>query len=964
MRTLSLNVRTLVIIFWFCQSIHLMGQEQHVGIPEIISLSKTDYQGGTQNWSAAQSASGLLYVGNNKGVLEFDGTRWQKYPTPNLSIVKSLAADPTDSSIVYVGAQGELGYLQLQEQSKSVYVSLTESIPESERSFADVWKIFPRGEEGVFFCAQGGLYIWRNSSFEIVYPAGRFEHFFEIDGELYTQDMGIGLLRWDGKSFLPVTGGDQFSQTRLAAILPHPRGKLLFTDFQGLFLMTDSGILPWETPSSSFLRESHAYCAIVLSDGRYAVGTVEHGLLLMNQEGYPLLHLDKSSGLQNSTVLMLFEDREKNLWLGLDNGIDYLKISAPFNVISSASGIEGTGYTSILYQNHFYIGTNQGLFHLDWTEVFNPLKPRHFERVQGIKGQVWSLQELGGVLMAGMHEGTFRIEGDRAYQLSSRKGAWKFLVWKDNPNYALGGTYTGVALYQKQDLGAGKSSWSYVKMLDGFDESARIMELDEENFLWVSHAYKGVFRLKLEPETFDITETRFYNSKDGFPFDISIHVTKIRGKIIFNTPRGVYLYDKASNRFVPDETFNEIFGNAPRMQHLTEDAAGNIWFSVNDQFGVLNLQNSGLLGDTRAQPLYFDYLQERLVDGFEHIYALDSQHVFIGTENGFVHYNPSIEDRSNRPFNALIRCVEPEGVAQGTYPPNLKEIRFTFSAPYFEHLNKMQYRYSLLGFEEEWSDWGTRTERAFVNLPHGRYTFRVEAKNTHGQNSEISSYSFTIEAPWYASTTAKVVYALLGILSLLLLGRLHERRLEKHQRVLREEQAKQLAQMDEELKETQEQSEAVIEHLRNENLHNTISHKNAQLASATMHLVQKGEILLKLKRDLSKMLSDVAPGNRQKVQQLINAIDENIRLDDDWEQFAVHFDQVHENFLQNLQNTYPQLTPKDLKLCAYLRMNLSTKEIAPLLNISVRGVEVSRYRLRKKLDLETDTNLVHFIMKF
>ena len=87
------------------------------------------------------------------------------------------------------------------------------------------------------------------------------------------------------------------------------------------------------------------------------------------------------------------------------------------------------------------------------------------------------------------------------------------------------------------------------------------------------------------------------------------------------------------------------------------------------------------------------------------------------------------------------------------------------------------------------------------------------------------------------------------------------------------------------------------------------------------------------------------------------------RLDADWEQFARHFDQVHSHFLKKVRQHYPQLTVKDHRLCAYLRMNLSSKEMASLMNISVRSVEVARYRLRKKLALESEVNLVEFMLQ-
>ena len=142
-----------------------------------------------------------------------------------------------------------------------------------------------------------------------------------------------------------------------------------------------------------------------------------------------------------------------------------------------------------------------------------------------------------------------------------------------------------------------------------------------------------------------------------------------------------------------------------------------------------------------------------------------------------------------------------------------------------------------------------------------------------------------------------------------------------------------------------------------------ISFKNKELASSTLHLVQKGEILLTIKNALNNMLEkSVNAEVKKEIQQLINLLNFDVNLDEDWEQFAFHFDQVHVDFLKRLREKFPQLSANDEKLCAYLRLNLSTKETAQLLNISVRGVEVSRYRLRKKLKLPNDVHLAEFMI--
>jgi DNA-binding CsgD family transcriptional regulator len=160
-----------------------------------------------------------------------------------------------------------------------------------------------------------------------------------------------------------------------------------------------------------------------------------------------------------------------------------------------------------------------------------------------------------------------------------------------------------------------------------------------------------------------------------------------------------------------------------------------------------------------------------------------------------------------------------------------------------------------------------------------------------------------------------------------------------------------------------EKNEKEIVKLRNEKLEAEIQHKNNELASVAMHLVQKGELLGKVKDQMVKLKN--APGTEKDAddfKKIIRVISEEDKIDKQWQQFAKHFDTVHSDFLTILKSKYPNLSANELKLSAYLRMNLSTKEIAQLMNISVRGVEISRYRLRKKLEIPTEMNLFNFLL--
>ena len=102
--------------------------------------------------------------------------------------------------------------------------------------------------------------------------------------------------------------------------------------------------------------------------------------------------------------------------------------------------------------------------------------------------------------------------------------------------------------------------------------------------------------------------------------------------------------------------------------------------------------------------------------------------------------------------------------------------------------------------------------------------------------------------------------------------------------------------------------------------------------------------------------------NNKDLSSVMNIIDENINSSDDWKMFEKAFNNADKKFFKKVKKQHPELTSNDLRLCMYLRMNLNSKDIAPLLNISPRSVEIKRYRLRKKLQLEREINLNEYFI--
>ena len=152
--------------------------------------------------------------------------------------------------------------------------------------------------------------------------------------------------------------------------------------------------------------------------------------------------------------------------------------------------------------------------------------------------------------------------------------------------------------------------------------------------------------------------------------------------------------------------------------------------------------------------------------------------------------------------------------------------------------------------------------------------------------------------------------------------------------------------------------------LKEQDLERQLAYKNKELTTHTLNLVQKNGIMEELKNNISRISGEAERGFAKKLNQLKRLVDYSFNLDKDWENFKLHFEQVHNNFFNDLMEKYPDLTPSECKLCALIKLNLNTKEIASILSINPESVKVARYRLRKKLGLDGQMNLAEFLIGF
>ena len=960
----GLSVCRMVLLMLLSQA--LWSQATNLGLPWVQHYSKRQIQAGTQSWGFAQTERGILLVANNDGLLAGNGQTWKTYPLPNHTIARSVAYDKSNGRI-YVGGQDAFGYFSPDQGGQLRYHDLKPLIDARDRAFTDVWNIVIT-PEGIFFRASDRVYHYIQEKIRAYWLGGPTIFLGEANGDVIAQVYGQGLMRWSGTSFVPLQGSSQLSEQAITAVVPLKPGMLIATERTGLYRYRQGQLSSILTGHTSFLQQAQVLSLALLSDNRLAIGSAQRGLLIADLSTERILHwLQRSNGLQNNTVRSMFADRQGDLWLGLDYGIDLVASSQPFTEFFADGELQGATYDLCIGGGHLYVGTANGLYRLPWQSYYDPLRNGDaFVPVERAQGQIWGLNWLDGQLFVGAHAGALLLRpGQAIRKLSPEQGYWRFIQMNDS--IILGGSYYGLAVFQKKGL-----QWQYQRQLEGLAESSRILSRDPSGAVWMSHPYRGVYRLRADERWRKLQVDR-YGRQEGLPADLGNQAIAMLGEIVSTAEQGIFRWQADSNRFQPHTSLNKLLGIHNQRLRFFPAPDGNIWYTGKTSTGYIQVVDRGLAKEAYRRSVF--QIRNWLVGGFEKIYPYDSQHVFIAAERGVILYQPTADRPATGPPASLIAQVflssesgdslffsGEHTAAQHSYTTALSAdqntFRFLFGATTFGHWSAAFQQYRLIGLEDEWSDWTQLTTKEYTNLPAGRYRFEVRSSYDQEEVGAVASFSFVIGPPWYQTTVAKTIFALLLLSLLLALILIPQRKFAKEKAALQDEHARQQALQQQAV----EASERTIDQLLAEKLAADISFKNQELANTTLHLVQKNELLVKIRALTDKIDAHTRNTAAAKdIAQLQQLLKEDQQLESDWEQFAFHFDQVHHDFLKRLQAQYPRLSAKDQRLCAYLRLNLSTKEIAPLMNISVRGLEISRYRLRRKLNLGPDVNLNEFM---
>lgn len=652
------------------------------------------------------------------------------------------------------------------------------------------------------------------------------------------------------------------------------------------------------------------------------IGTYNGGLnIIKNQKTWFEFLRPELSGakdLRNSSVLSLYQAEDETIWIGTDGGGLNKLIIKDGNYTfenfkhepNNPNSLSGNAVKTIFEdsRNRLLLGVFRG-----GLDIYDP-KTKTFQHFDIGDNVIWSIAEKDGKYWLGTLDKDIVI-------FDPDTGEQEVLIADENNPYSL----------PQKDI--------------------MVVFSDKQNQMWVGTQQNGLSRWNEKEKYFDCFK---YNAQDSF----SINDNEIRSifqdskdRIWIGTQGGGLNRWLGENRFSAITEAEGLIANS--VMAITEDKEGMLWVTTFLGISRLNPET----GDIKN----FNFHTKENSNQFNQMAALCTTEgkLFFGGINGLNAIQPQqVEEKYKQAadiiftdlkvFNKSVSVGELENGQIILHQPIEKSeaiyldysdssFSIEFAAMDFTNPQENEFSYKMEGFDTDWQLLNPGEHSVhYTNLDPGEFTLKVRFKET------VAELAVFIQPPFWKTWWFRLLSAIL-ISSIIIGGIIFftKRRDEGHKQQMLKAQSE-------------------ILQLRNENLKTEVNAKNSKLMFSSAQMAHKNEILTKIKAELKSVEKEANISLRK----LLNSIDIELMSEDYWTEFNNYVNQVDKDYSKKLMAKHPKLTQNDLRMCTLLRINLSTKEIASLLNISTRGVEQGRYRLKKRLDLTNEDDLIKYISTF
>lgn len=891
-------------------------------LPFVENFTKSQYNGDNQVWNIAQGNDNAMYFANNHYFLRYNGVSWERYALPNNTVIRSILID---GDKVYSGSYNDFGYWR-RIDGKMRYTSLAAQkkyFAESDNE--EIWKIFGFGNK-LYFQSFNEVFIFDKSTHAVEklrFPY-QISYCYVVGNEIYAATVRHGIYVMRGREFIKkqrwtAIEGDVIHNVEMI------KGRMyVFTKNSGVFIEQNGELVAWDNALNGKLKNEIIISAKFVKNNTLAIGTGLQGLYLVDFGDGSYRNINRENAIKNNAILSLAVDKENDLWLGLDNGIAHVEINSPVDVFSDNSGILGSVYALYTMDSGFLLVTNHGIF---------TYRDRELRPIPNSQGQVWDIYKHDNRFVIGHNDGTFVFDGVQLRKVNPVNGGWKFLK-SDLDGVYYQSNYSGIARYTDiNDL-------SKYRVLQGFAKPIRNIAQNKPLELWAADYYRSFYRITFDKD-FNTKKIENISRLNGIGNDYGVKILKYKNELLFLINKTWYTYNAISGKLEKDPLFNASFKNISDIIPVDDES-----------FIVRNSDLLYVISQVDNQ-FVWELIPEKYYEGkviFENTKAYKTgQVIYINLDDGFISYRP----KGKVP---LRQDISVEGFYNGDLITKSTSVKY--NQPVELHIISQYYGFNRPNLYYRLNDTGDylRVNRGHLvlnNLSGG--TQNVTVYSFDGKRYlKVGGYQFYVNVPWYFSIWMVLVYVLVISSVFFLYYRWNRFRMNQKLELKEEELKHQREIMEIELR---RQNELKMQEYEKHILELEVQSKSSQVAGKSLSIAKQSEMIENIEKildsgtNIGKLKSEI-----KKVIK-INAVNKH-----EWESFESNLSQIHNEFIRALSRKYPQLTSKDIRLCIYLKMNLSSKEIAPLMNISFRGVELHRYRLRKKLGIQADINISKYML--
>ncbi len=790
MRHMRIRAYSFFLLFLLISSAHLNSLGQELGRFPIFNFNHRDYAGHSQNWAVTQDMRGLIYVANNSGVLEYDGSEWRLIP---LNDALARCIDIDKEGRIWVGGQDEIGYLAADSTTSIKYFSLTSKLPLACLPLGLVRQIFAT-KEGVFFSTPKCIAQINGEVVKTWKPKTSFHRTFFSNNKLFVNQPEYGLTYLDYDTLRIVPEADNISKKLIYFIQPYNSKKILIgTQSDGLYLYNldalrkdtlickDSIITKFKTEADNFLVKNLIYSCVKLPNNQFAIGTSRGGAVIIDKMGKLLRQINLESNLQDESVWNMHLDNQNNLWMALNNGVSYTNINSQLTYFDDKLGLKGALQSVVRYNNNLYISTSVGVS-FKTSDGFKEVK--NFNKYAN-RMCVVNTPDGKSSLLASTVDGIYYIKNDEALKIPPYKNqCYSFTPSKLFSNIVYAGLNDGVGILRYI-----QGSWQFLGKIEGTKGQVYSIVEDTDGRLWYSHRYKGVSRCNIVNPYQMVTEpVKAYHQLPFSPRNDDMSINLIDGVIKVSTDKGLCRYDHKKDCFIPDSCLGiEFADGSTGIRILNQDKKGNLWFEAYKKNPSRWLERAYLYPDKtyRRNPSQFRIIPDMI---FNDVLSEENDINWIATSDGLYRFDGRAKGEEQSIIKLLIRRVSTNNsnqVFNGAFslPKNSYGYRstsfsststtkqkfesqensmlFYFSSPFFGQNQTIKYSYILEGYDNKWSEWVSDQKKEYTNLPSGNYKFVVKARNVFDNESPVASYSFSINRPWYKSPASFILYLLI-----------------------------------------------------------------------------------------------------------------------------------------------------------------------------------------------------------